>query len=550
MPDVNHTDVNHLLSVNNRFSVTNRFNHSKIFNTALGPFSFPSYNLAMKIIHSHPYLAYSLLFLLGAGSVLSFAPFYFFPASIIAITFLCLFWMNATTARQAFKYGLVYGLGLYIVGIYWIYISLHDFGQMPALFAALCTFLLCAFMALFPALVGALSMRITTSTGLRLLVAIPILWGLSDWVRSWIFTGFPWLTMGYSQTPYSPLAGYMPIIGVYGISLLTVLSAGLLACWYLKKTHLHSIKRRTLFGVILTLWIGGAALQFVDWTYPQGAPLKVALLQGNIPQDLKWAPEIAGQTVEQYISMAEASDAKLIVMPETALPLLSSDVPETVVSRLKQHALRNQGDILTGLVESENGEYFNSMLSIGSGESASYRKSHLVPFGEFIPLKKVFGWIYRDLLNMPLSDMSRGSIHQQPMNISGQQVAINICYEDVFGEEIIRQLPQATLLVNTSNDAWYGNSYAAEQHMQFSQARALETGRMMLRATNTGATAAIDTHGYVFAHAPHFEQTTLNVIAQGYVGSTPYVRFGNWPFLIFSLVALVLVWRRKPMIKG
>lgn len=502
----------------------------------------------MKFIEQ-PIVATILLFALGTVSVLSFAPFYLFPVSILSVAGLCLFWMRAHTVWQAARMGFVYGLGMYTVGIYWIYISLHDFGQMPALFAALCTFLLCAFMALFPALAGALSVRFAPNMLIRMLVAVPILWALSDWTRSWIFTGFPWLTMGYSQVPYSPLAGYMPVIGVYGVSLLSVLSASLIACWALNRNASISIKRQHLLGLFIVLWISGLALKLVDWTQKTGAPLKVALLQGNISQDLKWAPEIAEQTIERYVSMAEASDAKLIVMPETALPLISSDLPETLKTRLQQHAIKNQGDILVGLVESENGEYFNSMLSLGSAASATYQKSHLVPFGEYIPLKQVFGWIYRDLLNMPLSDMSRGSIHQQPMSIAGQQVAINICYEDVFGEEIIRPLPQASLLVNVSNDAWYGESYAAKQHMQFSQARALETGRMMLRATNTGATAAIDPKGNVFAHAPHFTQTTLNVIAQGYTGSTPYVRFGNWPFLILSLAGLLYAWRRKPMIK-
>lgn len=501
----------------------------------------------MKFIQQ-PLVATLILFCLGALSVLSFAPYYLFPLSILAIAGLCLYWIQANNPWQAAKIGFVFGLGLHTVGTYWIYISLHDFGQMPPLFAALCTFLLSAFMALFPALAGALSVRLTPNILLRILIAVPILWALSDWTRSWIFTGFPWLTMGYSQVPYSPLAGFMPVIGVYGVSMLVVLSAGLLACWF---TRLRQplTRRHDVIILFIALWGIGFALKFVDWTQQTGAPVKVALLQGNISQDIKWAPEIAQQTIERYLSMVEASDAKLIVMPETALPLLSTDLPESVITRLQQHAAKTQGDVLVGLVESENGEYFNSMLSIGSGVSATYRKSHLVPFGEFIPLKQAFGWIYRDLLNMPLSDMSRGSIHQQPMHIAGQQVAINICYEDVFGEEIIRQLPQASLLVNVSNDAWYGQSYAAEQHMQFSQARALESGRMMLRATNTGATAAIDPKGYVFAHAPHFEQTTLNVMAQGYSGSTPYVWFGNWPFLILSIAGLLFAWRRKPMIK-
>jgi apolipoprotein N-acyltransferase len=181
---------------------------------------------------------------------------------------------------------------------------------------------------------------------------------------------------------------------------------------------------------------------------------------------------------------------------------------------------------------------------------ATYRKNHLVPFGEFIPLKKIFGWIYRDWLNIPLSDLSRGGKVQANMKVIGQKIAMNICYEDVFGEEIARNNKNSTLMINISNDAWYGQSYAAYQHMQFSQARALETGRMMLRATNTGATAAIDPHGYVLAHAPHDTKVTLDVMAQGYTGSTPYVRWGNWPFIVFCFgVLAVLFWRKRTFLR-
>ncbi|HLD09883.1 MAG TPA: apolipoprotein N-acyltransferase, partial [Methylophilaceae bacterium] len=189
--------------------------------------------------------------------------------------------------------------------------------------------------------------------------------------------------------------------------------------------------------------------------------------------------------------------------------------------------------------------YYNSMLSFGSAPTQTYRKSHLVPFGEFIPLKGFIGWIYRDWLQMPLSDLSRGSATQKPLAIAGQHIAVNICYEDAFGEEIIRQLPEATLLINASNMAWYGSSWSADQHMQMSQMRALETGRMMLRATNTGATAIIDSGGNIVAHAPHFSETILEGKAQGYAGSTPYVRFGNWPVIILCFGLLGLLWVRK-----
>jgi apolipoprotein N-acyltransferase len=489
------------------------------------------------------FLMTALPFFSGVFSVLGFAPYYFYPAPFIALIALFYSWQLCETTKQAALAGFMYGLGLFGVGIYWIYISLHVYGNMPALMAATSTFLLAAFLALFPAAVGAISKRLANGQLHVLVLTAAIVWGLSDWVRSWIFTGFPWLTMGYSQLPQSPLAGFIPVIGIYGVSVITLFLAGLV--YSLFKTSLHTACKRGALALLVLMLTMGELLKHVDWTQPSDLPISVSLLQGNIDQTIKWAPEIAEHTLQQYLQMAEQSTAKLIVLPETAMPMLSSHIPPTFITRLKTHALNHQGDVLVGMVELENGEYFNSVLSFGSSATATYRKSHLVPFGEFIPFKVIFGWIYRDWLNMPLSDLSRGSVHQQPMAVAGEKVAVNICYEDVFGEEIIRQLPAATLLVNVSNDAWYGDSYAADQHMQFSQARALETGRMMLRATNTGATAIIDQRGHVIARAPHFVATALDGEVQGYSGSTPYVIWGNWPFIILSLLALILIMHRK-----
>ncbi|MGQ0442974.1 MAG: apolipoprotein N-acyltransferase [Methylophilaceae bacterium] len=485
-----------------------------------------------------PYLA----FLLGAIAVLGFAPYYIFPASIFSLIGIFYFWLKAANPKTAFKLGFQFGLGLYIVGIYWIYISLHDFGGMPWWFAGFCTFCLCAFMALFVALVAYFSKRI----GCLLMVA-PVLWGLSDWVRSWIFTGFPWLTLGYSQVPHSPLAGFMPIIGVYGVSVVTALVAALIASWLVNSPSL--LWKRNAIVAISLLLVSGVILKSVEWTKLTGETISVSLIQGNIAQITKWSPETAQATIHQYVAMVRESTSQLIVLPETALPVIASQLDPSVKNAFITHAKQNNSGIVVGMVEYNevSGEYFNSALSFGHGETQTYRKSHLVPFGEFIPLKQVFGWIYRDWLNMPLSDLTRGGWQQVPMQVAGQSVAVNICYEDVFGEEIIRQLPAATLLVNISNDAWYGQSYAADQHMQFSQARALETGRMMLRATNTGATAVIDPHGYVLAHAPHDIKTTLNTTAQGYTGTTPYVVWGNWPFILLCFGVIAFVLRRRTL---
>lgn len=497
----------------------------------------------MKLLLSNPLLKTVTLFALGAFGVLGFAPYYLYLASILSLIGVIYFISLSDSPRSAALAGFTYGLGLFTVGIYWIYISLHTYGGMPSIMAAFFTFVLAAFLALFPAIVGALSKKLGSQPS-TLIIATPVLWALADWIRSWIFTGFPWLTMGYSQVPASPLAGYVPIIGIYGTSLITVLIASIIAVSLANKPSTPQWQRNTV-GVVLLLTLTGYALKQIEWTVSTGKPLSVSLLQGNIEQNLKWAPEQAQHTIQQYLTMLENSPAKLIVLPETALPVVASEMPKELSARLTAHANKNQGDILVGMIERENGEYFNSVLSYGSEQTQIYRKSHLVPFGEFIPLKVAFGWVYRDWLNMPLSDLSRGATHQHPMSVAGEKIAVNICYEDVFGEEIIRQLPMASLLVNVSNDAWYGESYAAEQHLQFSQARALETGRMMLRATNTGATAIIDQKGNINAQAPLFVPTSLNGEAQGYTGTTPYVYWGNWLFLVVCLGLLLMLWKRK-----
>jgi apolipoprotein N-acyltransferase len=248
--------------------------------------------------------------------------------------------------------------------------------------------------------------------------------------------------------------------------------------------------------------------------------------------------------------MAAASPAQLIVLPETALPVFESDLPESYRAGLISLGQKNGGDVLTGLATgSLYGAYYNSVISLGSAPSQRYHKVHLVPFGEYIPLKPVWGWVIR-VLHIPLSDFTRGGIKQTPLAIGGQRVAADICYEDAFGEEIIRQLPAASVLVNVSNLAWFGDSFAPWQHAQMSQMRALETGRMMLRATNTGVTAIIDAKGHILASLPLFTTGSLSGEIQGYAGSTPYVRLGNAPVLalwgVLGIGLLIAAFRRQP----
>ncbi|MFA6970583.1 MAG: apolipoprotein N-acyltransferase [Gallionella sp.] len=489
-----------------------------------------------------------LALLAGLSCVAGFAPFGYFPIPMLALTVLFVLWGRADTPRAAANLGFAFGLGLFSAGVAWIYVALHDFGDMPMWLAAPATLLFSAFLALFPALAGYLQARFRAANHWRSLLVMPAAWVLIEWLRGMIFTGFPWLTLGYAHSD-TPLAGYAPLLGVYGVSLVAAVCAGLLA--YILSgllrdpgATLQDIRSRAALLILVVLWAGGALLGNVVWTLPYGAPFSVTLVQGNIGQDVKFTDEALAGTLDTYRRLVMQNPAKLTVLPETALPMMLDEVPQGLVDQLREHARRNNGDVLAGVFERDRGGYYNSVIALGASEDAftqalpHYRKHHLVIFGEFIPLRPVFGWLINEMLNIPMGDLARGDTQQAPLNVAGQRVAVNICYEDVFGEEIITALPEATLLVNVTNDGWYGNSHAAAQHNQMSQFRALETGRMMLRATNTGVTSIIGVNGRVLQQLPQHEQGILQGQVQGYQGTTPYVRWGNLAVLL--LIALLL----------
>ncbi|MEO8164389.1 MAG: apolipoprotein N-acyltransferase, partial [Betaproteobacteria bacterium] len=418
--------------------------------------------------------------------------------------------------------------------------------------AALFTLLFCMIQACYPALVGTLLLRFRATTPVRLMMVFPALWAIAEWLRGWVLSGFPWLAVGYSQVPSSPLAGYAPVLGVFGVSLIAAVIAGASACIidaFLRRDTPDAGSRRrftvfTALGVALVLVVAGSALKMHQWTHAlEGEPTSVSLLQGNIPQELKWRPERARATLQTYLQLARSTDSKLILLPETALPMLNVDIPPDYQQALAAHAVRNGGDILFGVPELDpSGNYYNSVMSAGTAPSQSYRKHHLVPFGDYFPVRPVLGWIMK-LLDIPMSNFSHGARVQQPISAAGQKIAVNICYEDAFGEEIIRQLPEATVLANFTNDAWWGDTIASRQHLQIAQMRALESGRPMLRATNTGVTAIIDPTGTIVASAPEFETTILRGEVRGYQGRTPYIVIGNGGVLglAFAMLLLALI---------
>lgn len=503
-------------------------------------------------------------FIAGLLCVSGFAPFGLFPVPVLALAVLFALWQRADSPRAAAWTGFAFGLGLFAAGIGWIYVALHDYGGMNMLLALFATLLFAAFLALFPALAGYALARFPALTGawfrspeqahrsrekaafripvqVSLCVLMPAVWVLVEWLRGMIFTGFPWLTLGYAHSD-SPLAGYAPLLGVYGVSLVAAVSAGLLASLWHERWNRQG---RIALMILAMLWLGGALLRGVAWTQPHGEPVSVALVQGNIAQDLKFNEDALVGTLETYRRLTLQNPARLTVLPETALPLLRHEAPPMLIEQLREHARSNGGDILIGAFERNNGSYYNSVFTLGTANEQQYRKQHLVPFGEFIPLRPLIGWFINGVLNIPMGDLGRGERWQAPLDVAGQRVAANICYEDVFGEEIIRALPQATLLVNFTNDAWYGHSHAAAQHNQISQLRALETGRMMLRATNTGLTSIIGADGKIVQQLPQHQEAVLNGMAQGHEGATPYVRWGNAAVVLLIALMLAYAWVRR-----
>ena len=486
---------------------------------------------------------------LGAITVLGFAPFQFYFLPSVTLTALLLIWLRCHTLGATAAVGFAFGAGLFLAGVSWVYVSLHVYGGMAVPVAALFTLLFCLFLACYPALACAVLLRLRVGTPATLMLLFPALWAVSEWVRSWMLSGFPWLAIGYSQVPSSPLAGYAPLLGVFGVSLITAAVAGAAAYaidGFLRRRSAPNPDRQSsglIVGICVagTLVIAGAALKTHQWTQPvPGKPTSVTLLQGNIPQELKWRPERTLATLKTYLELARSANGKLILLPETALPMLNVDVPPDYLQELADLAVRNGGDILYGVPEIDpSGSYYNSVMSVGTGPVQTYRKHHLVPFGDYFPLRPVLGWIM-NLLHIPMSDFSHGAQVQKPMQVAGQKIAVNICYEDVFGEEIIRQLPEATMLANFTNDAWWGDTVASRQHLQIAQMRALEAGRPMLRATNTGVTAIIDPDGRIVASAPEFTTTKISGEVYGYQGSTPYIVFGNIGFLVLALAMLLI----------
>jgi len=490
------------------------------------------------------YLRLALWSLAGAATILAFAPFDLWPLQIALLAALLHAAAGDDSVRGNLLRAWAFGFGWMVCGIYWLYVSMTRYGGMPGWMAALAVVLLALYMAAWYGLAfGAaawLRQRLRTGTAGALLLLFPAAWGCAEWLRGWVFTGFPWVSSGYAHAS-GPLAGFAPLLGVYGIGWLAAAAAAGLA---LLPRH------RLALAVPLFVLAAGAGLRTVEWTRPHGQPISVRLAQGNVPQELKFDREQLAATLALYREMMMQAPADLVAIPETALPVFLHRVPQDYLDSLHRFAAQSGSHLMLGVPVSEGPQqYANSAIGIApaagtDGRPLAYRydKHHLVPFGEFVPWG--FRW-FVDMMHIPLGDFSGAPVVQPAFRVKDQAVLPNICYEDLFGGEIAAQIRAgsaptsgATILLNMSNIAWFGDTLALPQHLQISQMRSLETGRPMLRSTNTGVTAVIDARGQVAAQLPPHRRDTLAATVQGHAGLTPFVRFGNaLPLALFGMAA-------------
>ncbi len=504
-------------------------------------------------------VAFLASLLCGAVSVLAFAPFEFWFVLAPCIGLFLSIIYRCQSPRQAFANGYVFGLGYFGAGVYWVYYSLHLFGDAIAPLAAVGTFLFVALLAFFPGFFATIAHRLTgnasadltqsigdyRSRAIWFLLVAPSVWVFMEWVRSWMFTGFPWLNLGYA-TLHSPIAGYAPVGGVLLNSLMMALCAGAIG---LVGTMLYTKSWRTVTGavsvlLVVAIVITGSLLGKVQWTTVAGEPVRVKMVQGNIQQELKFVPNLLQDSLDTYASLSGLDSdqpADLIIWPESAIPAFFSDVQGWIDAFVEEADKRGSTVISGGFLANDDfSEYYNSIKVLGGNEQQVYTKRHLVPFGEFMPFRSLLSVLARFIM-IPMSDLSAGHGPVEPIEVNGVYYGMSICYEDAFGEEMKAQLPLANILINVSNDAWFGDSTAPHQHQEIAAMRALEFQRPMLRVTNTGISSMISRHGEVLVRGPQNEAAAIDVEVVPRTGSTPFVTVGNW--LAVMLVLLVMFWR-------
>jgi len=520
------------------------------------------------------------LLLAGAAHALAFAPGPL-PAGGLALVqtaalaVLAYAVWRSPIPRRAATAGFWFGLAHFGVGVYWVFISLHVYGQMAVPLAFLGVSAFVVMLALFPALAGGVVRWLVPAGGRGMAErwwftgAFATVWTAAEWLRGTVFTGFPWLNVGYAHVD-GWLAGWAPVLGVYGVAWWAAWSSAVLlgfgVAWR------QRLDQRAAWSVALVVpWLVGLGLAQNPWgVQDHGQPLPMRLVQGNVSQSNKFDPDLILGTLDRHAQLAAVRSTEpgfrpeVVILPETAIPLFQDQMPVPLWQPWRDVAGYWGGTVVTGIAlhtATADGEsrYTNSVIGFDSDVSPfalingrvpwRYDKAHLVPFGEFVP--PGFRW-FVDAMVMPMGDFNRGAPRQLPFQLGEQRVAFNICYEDAFGEELLPALHRgadgsegATILANVSNLGWFGDSWALRQHWQIARMRSIETARPTVRATNTGMTGVIDRHGQVVEMLPPHTTGVLDIAVQGTTGYTPYARWGNVAMLVWLAAGLSLILHRR-----
>ncbi|MDG2107770.1 MAG: apolipoprotein N-acyltransferase [Woeseiaceae bacterium] len=494
-----------------------------------------------SLTSDRPRLSRLLAFIIGSATTLIFAPIdwpLLAPLLILPLLFVAL----TTPPKVAAAHFFWFGFGLFLTGTYWIYISVHVYGNAALWIAIILMMALSLLMAVFLWFAGWAISRLSHGKPWRMYFVGPAIWVLVEWLRGWVLTGFPWLSQGYGQID-SALSGWAPVLGIYGVSMMVLFSSAAILL------SIMTAKRERLIAVLLIFlpWIIGGALKEVNWTEPYGDPIRTTIIQGGIPQENKWLPAQRQATLDFYRSSTlSVPESELVIWPEVAIPALQDQIID-YLHTVDGDAKRDTQTVLVGILErnmnhSADMQIFNSILMLGTNEQQVYRKRHLVPFGEYFPVPAaVREWMR--LRNLPYSDLAAGSDVQALLQTAkGVNLAIAICWEDAFGAEQLYALPDADLLINVSNDGWFGDSIAPHQHLQIARMRALEVGRYSIRSTNTGISAFIGPTGDILKIGRQFKPVVMTASVRAHRGATIYAESGNWLMLGICYLILGFFW--------
>ncbi|MEO6080150.1 MAG: apolipoprotein N-acyltransferase [Steroidobacteraceae bacterium] len=475
----------------------------------------------------------------GAALCAAFAPMNLWLLGLLSPAVLMALWQQATP-RHAAALGFCFNFGTFTAGTYWLLISIHVVGEKPLWIALVVMAALLCILSLYGALLGwMVAAWLPPSGPMRWLVGLPSAWLLEEWFRGWFLTGFPWLSLGYSQTG-TWMAGIAPVSGVYGVSALLLLGSGALLC-----LALGSRRERLLGAVVLVLvWVVPGLLRGVAWTHPSGGPVSVAIVQGAVPANEKWAEEHYDEQFDIYRDLTRSAlGAQVIIWPEAAVPDAAQNISDYLLARY-QEAHAHQSALVVGVFRkrtSQQGrppDVFNSLLTMGDEAADWYDKQHLVPFTEIIP-GPAFAHQWLAFMDLDIDEFTRGASDQPPVRADALVLLPAICYDDGFGSSNLHMLPAANALVTVTNDGWFGHSTARYHHLQIAQMRSIETGRYLIRAANDGVSAIIGADGRVLAAAPEYVPTVLRGTVVPMQGMPPYARFGNWLIILLGTAALV-----------